>query len=70
MHVVAPKEMLTCRSKGQKSEWIERTYDCVIACNNLKGIFADEGGWKTLSRGRTKQCLSWSRERGGDTGME
>ena len=27
MHVVAPKEASTCRSKGPKGEWIERTYD-------------------------------------------
>ena len=36
MHVVAPKEAPTCRSKGPKGEWIERTYDYVIACNRLK----------------------------------
>ena len=37
MHVVAPKGASTCRSKGPKGEWIERTYDCVIACGSLKG---------------------------------
>ena len=31
MHVVAPKEASTCRSKGPKEEWIERTYDYVVA---------------------------------------
>ena len=31
MHVVAPKEASTCRSTGPEGEWIERTYDCVIA---------------------------------------
>ena len=27
MHVVAPKEASTCRSKGPKGEWIARSYD-------------------------------------------
>ena len=36
MHVVAPKEASTCKSKGPKCEWIERTYDCVIACDSLR----------------------------------
>ena len=35
MHVVAPKEASTCKSEGSKGEWIERTYDYVIACNSL-----------------------------------
>ena len=44
MHVVAPNESSTCGSKGPKGEWIERTYDYVIACNSLMGkIFTDEG---------------------------
>ena len=37
MHVVAPKEASTCRSKGPKDEWIERTCDFVIASGSLKG---------------------------------
>ena len=37
MHVVAPKEASTCRSKGPKGEWIERTYDYVSASGSLKG---------------------------------
>ena len=40
MHVVAPKETSTCRSKGTKGAWIERTYNYVIACNSLKGKIA------------------------------
>ena len=36
MHVVAPKEASTCRSKGPKGEWIERTCDHVIACHSLR----------------------------------
>ena len=36
MYVVVPKEASTCRSKGPKGEWIERTYDYVIACHSLR----------------------------------
>ena len=36
-HVVSPKEVSTCRSKVSKVEWMERTYDYVIACNSLSG---------------------------------
>ena len=39
MHVVALKEASTCRSKVSKGEWVERTYDYVIACGILKGQF-------------------------------
>ena len=31
------KEASTCRSKGPKGDWIERTYDHVIACHSLRG---------------------------------
>ena len=37
MHVVAPKGASTCRSKGPKDVWFERTYDCVVASGSLKG---------------------------------
>ena len=37
MHVVAPKEASTCRSKGPKGEWIERTHDYATASGSLKG---------------------------------
>ena len=38
MHVVAPnKKRSTCRSKGPKDEWIERTCDYVIASGSLRG---------------------------------
>ena len=33
--MVAPEEASTCRSKGPKGEWIERTYDHVIASGRL-----------------------------------
>ena len=37
---VAPKEASTCRSKGPKGEWIERTYDYVFACKTLRVEFS------------------------------
>ena len=37
MHVAAAEKACTCRSKGTKSEWIEKVYDYVLACNRLKG---------------------------------
>ena len=37
MHVVAPKGVSTCRSKGPEDVWIERTYDYVVASGSLKG---------------------------------
>ena len=42
MHVVAPKEASACRSKGPKDEWIERTYDYVVANGRLKGKISQE----------------------------
>ena len=35
-HVVAPEEASTCRRKGAKGEWIEKSYDNVIACHSVK----------------------------------
>ena len=44
VHVVAPKEASTCRSKGPKGEWIERTYAYVIAKKQSQGKnLTDEG---------------------------
>ena len=40
MQVVAPKEASTCRSKAPKDEWIEGTYDYVVASGSLKGKIA------------------------------
>ena len=40
MHVVAPNEVSTCRSKGPTGEWIERTYDYVIARERLRGTLS------------------------------
>ena len=37
MHVVVPKGASTCRSKGPKDVWFERTYDYVVARGSLKG---------------------------------
>ena len=33
---LSPKEASTFRSKGLKGEWIERTYDYVIACHSFR----------------------------------
>ena len=35
--MVVPKGASKCRSKGPKEEWIERTYDHVVASGSLKG---------------------------------
>ena len=35
--MVAPKEASTCRSKGPKGEWIERTFDYLVACQGSRG---------------------------------
>ena len=37
MHVVAPKEASTCRSKGLKGEWFESTCEYVAACHSFRG---------------------------------
>ena len=62
MFIAAPKEASTCRSKGPKGEWLERTCDLVIACHNLRVKFHRWRWWKTLSGGHTKQCPLSSRE--------
>ena len=36
MHVVAPKGVSTCRTKGPKDERNERTRDKVVASGSLK----------------------------------
>ena len=72
MHVVAPEEATTCRSKGPKGEWIEKTYDCHLRVTASGENFIDEAGGRPLSRGLTRQYPLWSRERErqGDSGME
>ena len=62
--MVAPNQASTCRSKGPKSEWIERTYDYVIASGSLKGKISQmEVVEDFLSRGRIKQRLLWFKKR-------
>ena len=34
--MVPPNEVSTCRLKGPKGEWIDKTYGFVIACNCLR----------------------------------
>ena len=50
LHVVAPEDACTCRSKGPTDEWIERTYDYVIASGSLKEISHRWRWLKMLSR--------------------
>ena len=38
------KEASTCRSKGPTGEWVERTFDYVIASGSLKGKNLTDGG--------------------------
>ena len=65
MHEVAPKEASTCRSEGSKGEWIERTYDSVIACYSLKEICSQ---MKVVEDFEYK-AVSFLVERDGDTGV-
>ena len=57
MHVVAPKEASTRRSKGPNEESIERTCHYVVASGNLKGKFPQMEVWKTLSQDHIMQCF-------------
>ena len=41
MYVMAPEGVSTCRSRGAKGKWVEKVYDCVIACSSLKGRISD-----------------------------
>ena len=59
--MVAPKGASTCRSKGPKDVWIERTYDYVVASGSLKGKNHRWRWLKILRPDRTKQCPLWSR---------
>ena len=59
MHVVAPKEASTCRSKGAKEEWIERTLTTLLRAIVSKNKWR----WWKIFRGRTNPCLLWFREK-------
>ena len=37
-----PEDASTCRSKCPKSEWVERIYDCVIACHSQRGTVSQK----------------------------
>ena len=63
MHVVAPVKASTCRSKGTKGGWIGKVHDYVIACKGPNGKSPRCRWWKTSSRGRTKQCPLWLKEK-------
>ena len=59
MHVVVPKGVSTCRSKGPKDVWIERTYDYVEANGSLKGKITDANWLKILSQDHIRQYPLW-----------
>ena len=44
MHVVDSKGASTCRSKGPKDVWIERTYGCVVASGKSQRKNLTDGG--------------------------
>ena len=69
MHVVAPKEASTCRSKGPKGEWTERTSDYVIECNSLKGKNSQMKGVEDFESRPHKSSVFFGRKKKGDTGM-
>ena len=48
MFILAPKEASRCRSKGPKGEWIERTFDYIIASHSLRGKYTVGGGGRLL----------------------
>ena len=70
MHVVAPKETSTCRSKSPKGEWIEKTCDYVIACNSLRGKITQMKVVEDFESRPHKAVSIFGRKRKGDTGME
>ena len=59
MYMVAPKEASTCRSKGPKGEWIERTYDYVIASGSLKGKISQMEVAEDFESRTHNKCLLW-----------
>ena len=70
MHVVAPKEASTCRSKGPKGECNERVHDL----RHFERQFEKERSyrwrwWKILTQDHIKQCFCGQRRKE-DTGME
>ena len=71
MHVVAWKEVSSCRSKGSKGEWKERTYAYVVACNSLTGQFSQMKAVEDFAS-RPDKAVSFvvERERQGGAGIE
>ena len=63
MHVVAPKGVSTCRSKGPKDVWIERTYDYVVASGSLKGTTLQMEVEDIESRPHKAVSFVWYEER-------
>ena len=63
MHVVVPKEASTCRSKGPKGEWIERTYDYVIASGSLTGKISQMEVAEDFESKPHNQCPLWLKQK-------
>ena len=70
MHVVALKEASTCKSKGPKDVWFERTYDYVLACNCLKGKVTQMEVVEDFESRPHKAVPCVVKKRKEDTGME
>ena len=70
MHVVAPEKASMCRSKGVKGERIEKVYDCVIACDSLKGKISQMAVVEDFESRPHKAVSFFGRERHGGSGME
>ena len=59
MHVVDPKGVSMCRSKGRGDVWIERTYDSVVASGCLKESSYQWKWLKSLCQDHIRQFLLW-----------
>ena len=69
MHVAAAEKACTCRSKGTKSEWIEKVYDYVLACNRLKGKISQMEVVEDFVSRPHKAVFFCGWQRKGDAGM-
>ena len=70
MHLAAPKGLSTCRSKGPKELWIERTYDYVVASGSLKGKIVQMEVVEDFESRPHEAVSHVGKKREGDKGME
>ena len=63
MHVLATEGVSTCRSKNAKGEWVEKVYDCVIACSSPQGRMPDMKVTED-SESRPQKAVTFVVERG------